>query len=266
MTSTLTVADSAIAVRVEPTAPAAGRAAGRAAAELLRRLLAGQELVRVAFAAAPSQDACLAELRAAEGIDWSRVVAFQLDDYVGLPQGGPGTFAAYLRRHVLDAVSPGTVHYMDVADGAAEAAEAGRRAYAELLSAAPLDLVLLGIGENGHLAFNDPPLADRHDPQAARLVELDHASRVQQVNDGCFAGVDDVPTRALTLTLPTLLDGRHLVCTVPGPRKRAAVTRALLGPVDAGSPASYLREHPAVELFLDRESAPVVPAGEGATR
>ncbi|MBP2479169.1 glucosamine-6-phosphate deaminase [Crossiella equi] len=239
--------NSLLEVHRLPTAEEAGRAAGVAAARHLRAILEGQARARVAFAAAPSQDICLRTLAGAGGIDWGRVTAFQLDDYVGLPVGAPGTFAAYLDEHLFRLVRPGVVHYLDAA--------AGAERYAELVGEAPLDLVLLGIGENGHLAFNDPPEALRHDPLAVRVVRLDETSRVQQVNDGCFPGLDQVPVEALTLTLPTLLDGRRIVCTVLGQRKRAAVRAALLGPVGPACPASYLREHPAASLYLDAGAA-----------
>ncbi|HEY3506510.1 MAG TPA: glucosamine-6-phosphate deaminase [Actinocatenispora sp.] len=242
---------SGLATHVRPDRAAAGRAAGLAVAELLRRLLAEQPTVRVAFAAAPSQDDMLATLSTVDGLDWSRVEAFQLDDYAGLAVTHPGTFASYLRAHLFDAVRPGQVRLMAPGDDPAGAAAR----YADLLAAAPLDLVCLGIGENGHLAFNDPPDADRDDPQPVRVVRLDPRSRQQQVNDGCFATLAEVPTTAVTLTLPTLLAARHLVCVVPGERKRAAVRAALSGPIGPDSPASYLRTHPAAALYLDTAAA-----------
>ncbi|MFC5829570.1 6-phosphogluconolactonase [Nonomuraea insulae] len=240
-------------VSVLADARTAGALAGRRAATLLAGLLAERQEVRVAFAAAPSQDATLGTLAAADGIDWSRVTAFQLDDYVGLATGAPRTFSRYLDEHLFGRVRPGRVEYMSLT-GDAEA-EAAR--YGALVAERPLDLALLGIGENGHLAFNDPPDADRHDPRPARLVELDEASRAQQVNDGCFPSLDLVPRRALTLTLPAILGAGEIVCTVPGRRKRDAVERALTGAVDGGSPASYLREHPAAWLYLDADASPL---------
>ena len=126
--------------------------------------------------------------------------------------------------------------------------------YAELLGAAPLDIVCLGIGENGHLAFNDPPVADFHDPAAVKIVELDEPCRRQQVNDGCFPAIEQVPTHAITLTIPTLLSGRRLVAVVPGPAKREAIRRTLTGPIETACPASILRTHAACTLYLDRQS------------
>jgi len=242
---------SDLAVHVHEDRADAGRAAGLAVADTLRRLLADKPVVRAAFAAAPSQDELLATLSTVDGIDWDRIEAYQLDDYAGLPVTHPGTFASYLRGHLFDAVRPGQVRLMapgDDPDGAADR-------YGRLLGAAPLDLVCLGIGENGHLAFNDPPDADPADPHPVRVVRLDERSRQQQVNDGCFASLAEVPTTAVTLTLPTLLSARYLVCVVPGERKRAAVAAALTGPIGPACPASYLRTHPAAALYLDTAAA-----------
>ncbi|WP_020497335.1 6-phosphogluconolactonase [Sciscionella marina] len=250
--NSFTIDDSALETTVCTTAAEAGSAAGTKAAHLLRHLLGTQPVARVAFAAAPSQDFCLRQLRTTEGIDWDRVVAFQLDDYVGLRPGAPGTFAEYLDNHLFGFVRPGTVHRMRL-DGDPRS---GERHYADLVAERPLDLVLLGIGENGHLAFNDPPHAQRHDPQPTRLVTLDETSRVQQVNDGCFPTLESVPPEALTLTLPSLLSARSLVCTVVGERKKPAIERTLFGPISTECPASYLREHPAAHLYLDAGSAP----------
>ncbi|MFD8497469.1 6-phosphogluconolactonase [Amycolatopsis sp. NPDC059657] len=256
MHTPLTIDDGTLEVHQSPTAEEAGHAAGAKAARLLKRALDTQPTARVAFAAAPSQDFCLRALAATPGIDWGRVVAFQLDDYVGLPPRSPGTFADYLDRQLFRTVAPGTIHYMSLEGNPG----LGERRYAELVAESPLDLVLLGIGENGHLAFNDPPEADRFDLKPARLVTLGHASRVQQVNDGCFPSLDEVPVEALTLTLPTLLSAQAVVCTVVGARKRNAVTRTLFGPVTADCPASYLREHPAAALYLDAGSSPAQPS------
>jgi glucosamine-6-phosphate deaminase len=224
-------------------------------AEALRRNLATQPRARVVFAAAPSQDAMLAELRAAVGIDWARVTAFHMDEYVGLDACAPQLFATYLRTHLFDVVGPGEVHLLDPANGLAQ--EADR--YTRLLSHAPIDIVCLGIGENGHLAFNDPPVADFEDPQVVKLVELDEDCRRQQVNDGCFPRLDDVPRRALTLTIPALLSARIAFVVVPGKTKASAVNNALTGPIDERCPASALRRHPDATLFIDPDSASLLP-------
>ena len=242
-----------LVVRVYSDRAALGEAAAADAAEAIRAALAARGRVRVAFAAAPSQEEFLAALAETPGLDWSRVTAFQLDEYVGLPEEAPQRFGRFLRTRLFDRVGPGEVHLIGApvdADGADEAC----RRYAALVDAAPLDLVCLGIGENGHLAFNDPPVADFEDPERVKLVELDESCRRQQVNDGCFPSLDRVPTHAITLTIPTLLSGRRLVCVVPGPNKRDAVRRALAGPIATSCPASVLHTHPACTLYLDRAS------------
>jgi glucosamine-6-phosphate deaminase len=240
-------------VRVYADRAAMGKAAAADVAAAMRAALATQDRVRMAFAAAPSQEEFLAALVATSGLDWSRVTAFQLDDYVGLPADAPERFRHFLRTRLFELVRPGEVHLIGaVADEAAAADECRR--YAALLSAAPLDIVCLGIGENGHLAFNDPPVADFQDPEPVKVVELDDACRRQQVNDGCFPSLDAVPTHAITLTIPTLLSGARLSVVVPGPSKRAAVRQTLSGPIETACPASILRTHPACTLYLDAAS------------
>jgi glucosamine-6-phosphate deaminase len=227
-----------------------GAAAGRDAAAVLRSLLASQPAVRAVFAAAPSQNEMLAELRAAPGIDWSRVIAFHMDEYIGLDPAAPQRFGRFLTERLFAVVRPGQVHLIDgLADPATEC-----QRYAAFLTREPIDLVCLGIGENGHLAFNDPPVADFADPHPVKVVALDESCRRQQVNDGCFATFADVPTHALTLTIPTLCSGRHLVCSVPGALKRAAVTETLTGPIRSDCPATILRTHPDCVLHVDRDS------------
>lgn len=245
-----------LAVQVYRDRAALGAAAGTAVAATLRDLLAGRATVRMIFAAAPSQHELLATLREAPGIDWSRVVAMHMDEYLDLPAAAPQRFGHFLRRHLFDHARPGAVHLL-AAGAIAGDAEAAVRAecarYAALL-AEPIDIVCLGIGENGHLAFNDPPVADFADPALVKPVDLDLACRRQQVNDGCFPTLADVPRRAITLTIPALLSGRHLFCAVPGPTKRAAVRAALEGPVVTSCPASILRTHPSCILYVDTDS------------
>jgi glucosamine-6-phosphate deaminase len=240
-------------VRVYADRAALGVAAAAEVAAAMRAALAAQGRVRMAFAAAPSQEEFLAALIASPGLDWSRVTAFQLDEYVGLPEEAPQRFGQFLRTRLFDRVRPGEVHLIGATERADDATAECRR-YAALIDVAPLDVVCLGIGENGHLAFNDPPVADFRDPEVVKLVELDDACRRQQVNDGCFPTIGQVPTHAITLTIPTLLSGRRLVCVVPGPTKREAVRRTLTGPVATSCPASILRTHPACTLYLDVES------------
>lgn len=249
-------------VQRHPDRGALGRAAGREIVAILRETLAAQPCARVVFAAAPSQNETLEVLGAAEGIDWSRVEAFHMDEYVGLPADAPQRFSRYLVDHLFRTVRPGRVHLIGVdaplATLADAATECGR--YAALLAEAPLDLVCLGIGENGHLAFNDPPVADFHDPLAVKPVALDLACRRQQVNDGCFPDLEAVPSHAVTLTIPTLTAAARLVCAVPGATKREAVGRVLAGEISPACPATILRRHAGCTLHVDVASCPSSPA------
>lgn len=241
-----------LAVEVHGNRSETGRAAGRAAASYLREVLARQPGARVIFACAPSQNEFLATLTSEPAIAWTRVTAFHMDEYVGLPASHPANFRHYLRTHLIARVPPGVVHELagDAPDASAEC-----RRYGDLLARAPIDAVFLGIGENGHLAFNDPPVADFSDPAAVKVVGLDAACREQQVHDGCFPSLSEVPRQALTLTIPTLLNTARMYCMVPGTRKAAAVAATLQGPIATACPASILRTHPAATLFLDRDAA-----------
>ncbi|MFW5437274.1 TIM barrel protein [Paenibacillus apiarius] len=242
----------ALQVRVYEARGQMGRAAGEAVADQIRSLLREQREVRVVFAAAPSQNELLHALTEADGIDWSRITAFHMDEYIGLPPDSPQRFSQYLRDRLIDIVQPGRIHYIGA--GNVELIEAECLRYAELLREAPLDIVCFGIGENGHLAFNDPPVADFNDPMLVKPVALDEACRQQQVNDGCFATIADVPTHALTLTIPALLSARYLYGAVPGPRKRRALHQAMHGPITHACPASALRMHEHCILFVDAEA------------
>jgi glucosamine-6-phosphate deaminase len=245
-----------LAVEIHPDRAALGRAAGQAVAAHLRALLAKQGGARVIFACAPSQDEFLAALIAASrsaelGFDWSRVTAFHMDDYVGFAADHPQSFRRYLRAHLLDHVAVGAFHPLPAERPPAVACAA----YAALLAAAPIDLICLGIGENGHLAFNDPPVADFDDPARVKVVALDEACRRQQVNDGCFPTLPDVPTHALSLTLPVFREARRLSVHVPGPRKAAAVRATLRDPRSTACPATLLRDHPDATLYVDEAAA-----------
>lgn len=243
-----------LAVKVYRDRSLMGANAGREVAAKLRDLLGRQKSVSAIFAAAPSQNETLAELCRASGIDWSRVVAFHMDEYLGLPGTAPQSFGRFLREAVFEKVQPGRVNYLDgTADPEKECAR-----YSALLRAQPVDIVCMGIGENGHLAFNDPPVADFKDPKTVKPVELDLPCRQQQVNDGCFPSLDRVPKTALSLTIPALLSARTVFCMVPGPRKVQAVMDALQGPIATSCPASILRTHADATLYLDDDSARLV--------
>lgn len=229
----------------------AAKAAGDIANELRRRL-AAQPGVRMIFAAAPSQADTLAALRRERGIDWSRVTAFHMDEYIGLPPGAPERFGSWLDEQVFARLPFAAVHHIVPEPDAERAA----MDYAALLAEAPIDIVGLGIGVNGHIAFNDPPVADFDDPLDVKMVTLDVACRQQQVDDDCFRTLAEVPEQAVTLTIPRLLRADTLFCVVPGRSKRDAVREALQGPIATNCPASILRTHPNCTLYLDPESDP----------
>jgi len=242
-----------LAVEVHRDRTALGRAAARACATYLRAVITARGEARIIFACAPSQDEFLAALVATRpALAWPKVTAFHMDDYVGLPASAPQSFRHYLREHLLDRVKIGRFHGLE-AEQADTAAACTR--YAALLSEKPIDLICLGIGENGHLAFNDPPVADFEDEQFAKRVELDATCRQQQVNDGCFPNLDAVPRHALTLTLPVFRRARRLSIHVPGPRKAPAVRATLHDAITTACPATMLRLHPDATLYLDPQSA-----------
>jgi len=237
-------------VRVYSDRAALGGAAGEAVALKMRELISLQGGVRMIFAAAPSQNEMLGALVKAPGIDWGRVTAFHMDEYIGLAEDAPQRFGRYLRERLFDLVRPGVVHLID----SANSVEAECARYGALLAGGPVDIVCLGIGENGHIAFNDPPVADFADPLVIKAVELDEACRQQQVNDGCFESFAAVPTHAVTLTIPALLAGTHLYCSVPGRTKRAAVGRTLGGAISTECPSTILRRHSDCTLYVDSDS------------
>ena len=202
------------------------------------------------LAAAPSQSEMLAALIQEPDIDWSRVTAFHMDEYIGLSANASQRFAHWLRRTFADHVPLARFEPIDPGDSPQQTCDR----YATLLAEAPIDVVLLGVGTNGHLAFNDPP-ANLEDPDTVKIVTLDRMCREQQVLDGCFASIDDVPRQAITLTVPALLAGRELFCCVPGLLKSAAVQAMLESPVSGDCPATALRTHPRCTLYLDRDSS-----------
>lgn len=245
-----TIVKNQLIVQVYKTRDGMGVSAANWTAQLMRRLLKRKRTVRMVFAAAPSQNELLKALTAERDIDWARVEAFHMDEYIGLPANHPARFSRYLNEHLFELVTPGVVHLMNPeGDGQAECER-----YASMLAEKPIDIVCLGIGENGHIAFNDPPVANFHDPVLMKSVELDDSCRLQQVHDGCFPDLESVPTHAVTLTIPALMSAKHLVCVVPGAQKSAAVDTALNGSIDIECPASILRTHNDCRLFLDNDA------------
>jgi len=239
-------------VNIYPDRRQMGEAAARDAAEAMRNRIRQNGGIRMIFAAAPSQNEFLDTLSAMPDIDWSKVTAFHMDEYLGLPDDAPQGFGNFLRSRLFDKVPFHRVHC--IGSNSTHSAKECER-YSRLLEEQPIDIACMGIGENGHIAFNDPPDADFQDPQKVKIVRLDERSRRQQVHDGCFDRLAQVPELAITLTIPVLLSARHLFIMVPGPTKANAVRDALQGPIDAGCPASILRSHDDASLFLDAESA-----------
>ncbi|WPP50965.1 glucosamine-6-phosphate deaminase [Catalinimonas niigatensis] len=237
-------------VQVFTSRKAMGDAAGKAVEAKILELLAQQAEIRIIFAAAPSQNEVLDYLRQSTRIPWNKITAFHMDEYIGLPSEAPQLFANFLKTHLFDRVNFKSVHL--IAGNKDLDAECKR--YAALISEKPIDIVCLGIGENGHIAFNDPPVANFNDPEIIKVVDLDHACRQQQVNDGCFAALDEVPKKALTLTIPTLMQGNHLFCVVPGKSKREAVAKTIHQEISTLCPATILKNHSHCSLFLDIES------------
>lgn len=242
-------------LEVHDTAAAAGEAAARAAAAAIRQ--AGESgPVSVIFATGNSQRETLRALTSMDGIPWPKVTGFHMDEYVGIPPTHPASFRNYLRERLTRRVPFAAFHEID---GSSADLAATRREYARLLAEAAPKVCLLGIGENGHLAFNDPHVADFSDPEVIRLVELDAACRNQQVGEGWFASFDDVPRQALTLTIPTLLRVPKLIASVPERRKAAIVRRTVEDPISTACPATILRTHSDATLYLDAESAAELP-------
>lgn len=232
-----------------------GVAAAQDIARAIREVLAEKEVCNMIFAAAPSQNEVLAALVADPTIDFTRINAFHMDEYCALAEDAPQGFGNFLRNAIFGKAPFRSVNYLK--GGAADiAAECAR--YSALLEEFPTDIVCLGIGENGHVAFNDPPVADFEDKVLVKQVKLDETCRNQQVHDGCFASLDLVPTHALTLTVPALYRGKQLFCVVPAATKAEAVRKTLTGPVDESCPASILRRHSCAKLYLDPDSASLV--------
>ena len=228
-----------------------GKVAAADAAKRINAVIEKNGVANVIFAAAPSQNDLFENLLK-EDIDWSKVRGFHQDEYVGIDASEPAGFGNFLRRAIFDHVQFKEIHYL-----LCDESEAEKKCeeYADLLKKYPADLIFLGIGENGHLAFNDPAVADFEDPKMVKIVELDDVCRQQQVNDGCFATLDDVPKFAMTLTMSYIMSVSEAICVVPTDRKANAVYGALEGPVTTECPASILRKHANAALYLDKNSA-----------
>ncbi len=229
-----------------------GEAAAADIKDRMLSLLSEKDEINMIFAAAPSQNEVLAALASDKEIPWNRVNAFHMDEYIGLSSDAPQGFGNFLKEHIFGLVDLKTVNYIDIS---APDADMECKRYGELLKKHPVDIVVMGIGENGHIAFNDPPVADFEDPHIAKSVELDEICRNQQVNDGCFEKLSDVPKTAITLTVPALMAGKHLFCIVPAKTKANAVRATLNDEINEKCPATALRRHNSAVLYLDGDSS-----------
>lgn len=239
-------------VKVYDSRSAMGKYAAAEVAEKLRELLLQQDTVNMIFAAAPSQNEFLAALSVAEGIDWTRVNAFHMDEYIGLHENASQHFGVFLKERLFEKVPFNQVFYIN-GNAVDPEKECGR--YSKLLIQYPVDIVCMGIGENTHIAFNDPHIADFDDPERVKIVYLSDASRHQQVHDGCFETIEDVPLAAITLTIPALLSAGYICCVVPGPTKSQAVYHTLNSEISPRYPSTSLRKHDNATLYLDKYSA-----------
>lgn len=238
-------------VEVFPNRDEMGRQAANDAAAKIAELLSQKEYVNIILGSAPSQDELYKGFLENKNIEWNRINVFHMDEYIGIDRDAPQAFAKYLKQRLIDLVPVRSFHAIDTSADPDE--EATR--YSELLKQFPPDVVCLGIGENGHIAFNDPPVADFNDMELVKKVELEHVCRMQQVNDGCFASLDLVPEYALTLTVPALFAGSFLFCVVPAKSKAQAVKNTLYGEISTDCPASILRTHSSCKLYIEPDSA-----------
>lgn len=239
-----------IALHIFDTREEMGNKAADDAAETILKVLQEKEFANCIFAAAPSQNEFL-EALSQKSLPWNRINAFHMDEYVGFAIGSPQSFSGFLNRSIFNKVPFRTVNLIN---GLNEPQQECER-YSALLEENPPDIVFMGIGENGHLAFNDPPVADFNDSKKVKTVFLDLACRTQQVNDKCFPTLEDVPVQAITLTIPALVSAPHLFCIVPGERKADATTAALTGEVNEKCPASILQLRKGCRMYIDKDCA-----------
>ena len=243
-------------VAVYASNEAMGQAAAQRAHAILSQALAERGRASLILATGNSQLTFLKALRGMDGLDWSAVRVFHMDEYLGIDPAHPASFPLFLQQHFLDYVNPGAFYPVP---NNPDDIEQACRDYEALLRDHPADLVAMGFGENGHLAFNDPPYALFEDPAWVKVIELAEASRRQQVGEGHFASLAEVPSQAITLTIPALLAPKHILCIVPEARKAAAVRACLTEPVSEARPGSILRRVDHARLYLDQDSAAQLP-------
>ena len=241
-----------LTVKIFETRKEMGEVSAKEISAKIKELLKVKPEINMIFAAAPSQNDVLKSLVEDKSIEWNRVNAYHMDEYIGLDKNAPQGFGNFLKDHIFGLVPFKSVNYIDITTTDPDK-EADR--YGELLKNNPTDIVVLGIGENGHIAFNDPPVANFNDDRLVKPVKLDEICRQQQVNDGCFKSISDVPTHAMTLTVPALVRAPYMFCIVPAPTKANAVYETLNGTIDEHCPASVLRLQDNAVLYLDGDSS-----------
>lgn len=248
------IAKEKLQVRIFETRSQMGADAAEVVSKKIKELLEKREYVNIVFAAAPSQNEFLASF-SEKDVDWSRINAFHMDEYVGLNEDAPQLFGNYLRNKIFDKVSFRKVYFLG---GDTTKLEQECQTYTELLKKYPTDIVLLGIGENTHLAFNDPHVADFNDPKMVKIVDLDEKNRKQQVDPNdpiCFNKIEEVPTHAITLTIPALFKAEYAYAVVPGKNKADAIYHTLNEEIQENYPSTLLRKHPNAILYIDKDSA-----------
>lgn len=242
-------------VEIYATREEMGKKAATDIADKFNELIKEKGEINVIWAAAPSQNDVLKALVEDKSIEWGKINAFHMDEYIGLDKSAPQGFGNFLRERLFGLVPFKSVNYIDPS---AVDSEMEAQRYASILAKNKIDVVVLGIGENGHIAFNEPSVADFNDEKAVKSVVLEQKCRQQQVNDGCFSKIDDVPTHAITLTIPTLFNADYMFCIVPAKTKAKAVYDTLCGPIDESCPASILRKHDNAVLYLDNLSSSLI--------
>jgi len=241
-------------VKISDNRTEMGKLAAEEVADYINDLLKKKPEINIIFASAPSQNDFLVSLLSKD-IEWNRINAFHMDEYLGIDPAMPQSFGKFLKDRVFSKIECKSVNYINPQ---APDREKECLRYAEILRKNPPDIIFLGIGENGHLAFNDPHVAFFDDPLSVKVVDLDMKCRKQQVNDGCFSSLEEVPTHAYTLTIPELLNANKLVVIVPTRAKAEAVKNTCDGRISTECPASILRTHKDVTLYLDEESASLI--------
>ena len=239
-------------IEIHETRQEMGESAAKAVAAKIREIQDSKEEINIIFASAPSQNEFLEVLSREENIAWEKINAFHMDEYVGLANDAVQNFGYFLKVRLFDKVPVKSVFYIN---GNATDIEDECKRYASLLMQYPTDIVCLGIGENTHIAFNDPFIADFNDPVLVKKVALDHESRQQQVNDKCFDLLDEVPKDAITLTVPALMKAKFAYCIVPGEKKADAISKTVEKDVSIEFPSTILRQHPNITLYIDKASS-----------